>query len=71
LPVIKKPLGTIRITARTRTPKGKIFSPGEEYQYYSIIERRECSCGEKKGKLMYRLYKTSYGLVPVTKAIII
>jgi hypothetical protein len=71
LPVIKKSLGRIKITARTRTPKGKIFSPGEEYEYYGIVERRECSCGGKKGQLIYKLYKTKYGLVPTAKAIII
>ena len=68
MPVIRKPKGRIRVLKRHRSPKGKIFSTGEEYDWFGIVERRECGCNGKKGKLMYKLYKTRYGLIPTTKA---
>ena len=69
MPVIRKPKGRIRVIKRHRSPKGLIFSVGEEYDYFSIVERRECNCGGKKGKLLYKLYKTNRGLIPIVKAI--
>ena len=71
MPVIRRPKGIIKVTDRHRTPKGTIFSPGEEHEYYQIVERRECNCGGKQGKLLYTLYKTNRGLIPTTKATII
>ena len=69
--VIKKPRGKIKVITRHRTPKGVIFLPGEIHDYYNIIERRECNCNGKKGKLIYKLYKTNKGLIPTAKTIII
>jgi len=69
--VQKKPIGKIKIVARIRTPRGKIFSPGEIHEYYSILDRRDCNCGNKQGKLLYKVYKTKYGNVPTSKAMII
>jgi len=70
MPIARKPKGKIQITSRSRSPKGKIFSTGEIYEYYSIVERRS-ACGCAKGYTLYKLYETDYGLVPTTKAIII
>lgn len=70
--IIRKPKGIIKLTSRHRSPKGKLFKEGEEYEFYAIVERRECStCNGKKGKLMYKLYQTKDGLIPVNKAKII
>jgi hypothetical protein len=71
MPVIKKPRGKIKVVSRHRTPKGMIFLPDEIHEYFTIIERRECNCNGKRGKLLYKLYKTNKGLIPTTKAIII
>jgi len=71
MPVIRTPRGRIQVTLRYRTPRGFIFSPGEEYEYYSIVERRECKCNGTNGKLLYKLYKTNRGLIPTVKAIIL
>ena len=72
MPVVRKPKGTIEIITRHRTSRGRIFSVGEKHEYFDIIDRRECkTCGGKKGKLLYRVYKTRRGLIPTTKANII
>jgi len=68
MPVIKKARGKIKVLSRHRTPRGIIFLPGEIHEYYNIIERRECNCNGKRGKLIYKLYKTNKGLIPTTKA---
>lgn len=68
MPVIKKPRGKINVIKRHRTPKGIIFQPNEIHEYYSIIERRDCGCNGKRGKLLYKLYKTRKGLIPINKA---
>ena len=73
MPVIRKPLGKIRVIKEHRTPRGKIFKVGEEHYYYSIIERRDCPCNNsgRKGKLLFKLYKTRKGLIITERAIII
>lgn len=71
MPVIKKARGKIKVLSRHRTPRGMIFLPDEIHEFFTIIERRECNCNGKRGKLLYKLYKTNKGLIPTTKAIII
>jgi hypothetical protein len=72
MPVIRTPKGKIKLIERHRSPRGRIFSIGEEHEYFDIIERRECkTCGGTRGKVLYKLYKTRTGLVPTTKAILL
>ena len=66
--ITKKPRGKILILERHRTPKGYVFRPNDQVDYYSIIEIKEsCGCAAKTITL-YKYYETPYGTIPTRKA---
>lgn len=65
--ITKKPAGKIEVIERHRTYKGVVYRPGEQYEYYTIINKSE-ACGCSQVVTFTKFYELKTGLIPTNKA---
>jgi len=66
--IVRTPVGKIKIVRYHKGVTGRVYSIGEEYDYYGIMTTKRCNCQGGGVIQKYRLLNES---IPLNKAVVL